>query len=312
MPRQTPGSATHGWTVPDNRSHDQVAGPARPRARDGSRAALRRFLRNRTAIAGGVVVLALALTATAAPVLAPEDPARQDYDAVLVSPGFDHPLGTDRLGRDTLSRLMYGARTSLAVGIFTQFIVVGIGIPVGAVAGMAAPRSGNLIMRMVDTVYAFPDLHFILLLRAVFGPGLLMMIVAIGLVSWPTVARLVRGQTLSLREREFVLAARGMGASGPHIALHHILPNALGPVIVAITFLIPRAIFAEAALSYIGIGVMPPTPSWGHMVQEGYSVIFVSYGQVLFPTIAIAAVVMAFTFLGEGLRDHLDPRSSLH
>ena len=163
-------------------------------------------------------------------------------------------------------------------------------------------------MRIVDVVYAFPDLLFIILLRAIFGGSLLMMITVIGLVSWPTVARLVRGQTLSLKEREFILAARQIGASGPRIVLHNLLPNTLSPVIVAIIFLIPRAIFAEAALSYIGIGVMPPTPSWGHMVQEGYSVIFVSYEQVLFPTIAIAMVVMVFTFLGDGLRDILDPR----
>ncbi|MBF8267143.1 MAG: PepT transporter family, permease [Dehalococcoidia bacterium] len=255
------------------------------------------------------MVLVMSLTAVAAPILAPEDPTRQNYDAVLAPLSLDHPLGTDRLGRDTLSRLMHGARTSLAVGVLTQLIVVAIGIPVGVIAGFTTPHGGNLIMRAVDVVYALPDLLFIILLRAIFGGNLFMMIMAIGLVSWPTVARLVRGQTLSLKEREFILAAREIGASEPRIILHHLLPNSLGPVIVAVTFLVPRAIFAEAALSYIGIGVMSPTPSWGSMVQEGYSVIFVSYEQVLFPTIAIAMVMMAFTFLGDGLRDLLDPRS---
>ena len=226
----------------------------------------------------------------------------------MASPSLDHPLGTDRLGRDTLSRLMHGARTSLSVGVLAQLIVLAIAIPIGLVAAYSSTRVDNLLMRGVDIVFAFPDILLIILLRAIFGGSLLMMILAFGLVSWPSIARLIRGQALSLKEREFIRAARVMGAGRLRIMFRHLLPHTLGPVIVAVTFLVPKAIFAEAALSYIGIGVTPPTPSWGSMVQEGYGVIFVAYEPVLFPTIAIALAVMAFTFLGDGLRDLLDPR----
>ncbi len=271
--------------------------------------ALHRFLRNKPAVAGAVIVVLLGLGAVVAPILPLPDPAKQDYDAILASPGLDHPLGTDRLGRDTLSRLMHGARTSLAVGVIAQVIVVAIGIPVGAVAGLAGRRLDNLLMRSVDIVYAFPDLLLMILLMAIFGGSVPMMFLAIGLASWPTIARLIRGQALSIRERDFVMAATAMGAGGRHIMVQHILPNSLGPVVVAVTFLVPRAIFAEAALSYIGIGVTPPTASWGTMVFEGYGVIFAAYEQVLFPAVAIAVLMLAFTFLGDGLRDLLDPRS---
>ncbi len=272
-------------------------------------ARLRRLLANRPAVFGGIVVLLLSLAAIGAPLLAPDDPVRQDYDAVLASPGLDHPLGTDRLGRDTLSRLIYGARTSLSVGVLAQVIVLAIGVPVGIIAGYAGARADNLLMRGVDIAYAFPDLLLIILLRAILGGSVFMMVVAVGLASWPSVARLIRGQVLSLKEREFVVATRAVGAGGGRIILRHLLPNTVGPMIVLVVFLVPKAIFAEAALSYIGIGVSPPTPSWGSMVQEGYGVVFGAYEQVLFPSIAIALVMLAFTFLGDGLRDLLDPRA---
>ncbi len=269
---------------------------------------LRRFLRNKPAVVGAVMIVLMGLAAGLAPVLGLEDPTRQDYDAILASPGLDHPLGTDRLGRDTMSRLIHGARTSMAVAVLTPVVVLIIGVIVGVVAGMATARVDNLIMRGVDIVYAFPDLLLIILLRAVFGGSFFMMFLAIGLASWPTVARLVRGQTLSLREREFMLSARAAGAAGPHVVLRHVLPNAMGPVIVAVTFMVPRVIFAEVALSYIGIGISPPTPSWGSMMLEGYGVIFAAYEQILFPTAAIALLMLSFTFLGDGLRDLMDPR----
>ena len=290
-----------GWQAP--------AGFYRP-ARKPRGARLRSLLANRPAVFGGIVVLLLGLTAIGAPLFAPDDPVRQDYDAILASPGLDHPLGTDRLGRDTLSRLIYGARTSLSVGVLAQVIVLAIGVPVGVIAGYAGARVDNLLMRGVDIAYAFPDLLLIILLRAILGGSIYMMVLAVGLASWPSVARLIRGQFLSLKEREFVLASRAVGAGGRYIVLRHLLPNTLGPMIVLVVFLVPKAIFAEAALSYIGIGVTPPTPSWGSMVQEGYGVVFGAYEQVLFPSIAIALVMMAFTFLGDGLRDFFDPRAS--
>ncbi len=212
------------------------------------------------------------------------------------------------LGRDMLSRLIFGARTSISVGMFTQLVVLAIGLPLGAAAGYLSSRWDNALMRFTDVMYAFPDLLLIILLRAILGGSIYMVFLAIGLVAWVNVARLVRGQVLSLKSSEYVTAARSLGASGPYILARHILPNALGPVIVAVTFLIPRAIFAEAALSYIGIGVKPPTPSWGSMIQDGFTVIFANPHLVLFPAIAIGVVMMAFTFLGDGLRDALDPR----
>ena len=256
------------------------------------------------------MVVIIAVAALVAPVLPLNDPEKQDFAAPSMSPSSEHPLGTDRLRRDTLSRLIHGARTSLAVGVLAQIIVLGIGVPIGIIASFSGSGVDNLLMRGVDIVYAFPDLLLIILIRAVFGGNLYMMILAIGLGSWPTIARLMRGQALSIKEREFVLAARSTGAGSGRIIVRHVLPNAVGPVVVASAFLIPRAIFAEAALSYIGIGVSPTTPSWGAMVNEGYKVIFAAHEQVLFPAVAIGILTMSFTFLGDGLRNLLDPRST--
>ncbi len=196
------------------------------------------------------------------------------------------------------------------MGVLSQVLVLVFGLTIGTVAALGGRLLGNLLMRLTDIAYAFPDLLFILLLRAVFGGGLFMIILAIALVQWTTIARLVRGQLLSLKERDFALAARALGASEARIALRHLLPNTLGPVIVALTFGVPQAIFAEAALSFIGIGVAPPLPSWGSMIQDGYQAIFAYPHLVLSPALAIAAVMLAFTFLGDGLRDALDPRTS--
>ncbi|MGC1375659.1 MAG: ABC transporter permease [Anaerolineales bacterium] len=275
-----------------------------------------RLLRNKLAVVGGVVIILVALAAIFAKFYLKYDFATQDYNSILLPPSWAHPLGTDQLGRDTLARLIYGARTSLSVGIFTQFIVVLVGLPIGAFAGFLGGRVDNVLMRFVDVMYAFPDILLIVLLSQVlrgtsfakFGGGIFVIFLAIGLVSWVGISRLVRGQVLSLKQRDFVTAARALGGNSPYITARHILPNALGPVIVAVTFGIPRAIFAEAALSYIGIGVIPPTPSWGAMLSDGYTVMFASPGLVIFPAIAIAVLMLSFTFLGDGLRDALDPR----
>ena len=267
-----------------------------------------RLRRNRLAITGGVIILLIALTTIVYPLFSKYDFASQDLNAVLQGPTHTHLLGTDELGRDVLTRLIYGARTSLMVGIFTQIIVVCIGITLGAISGAAGGRVDNLIMRFVDVIYAFPDLLLIILLRSILGGSIYMIFLAIGLVNWVGVARLVRGQTLALKQRDFVTAARVFGGFGSYITTRHLLPNSLGPVIVTVTFNIPRAIFTEAALSYIGIGVKPPTPSWGAMIRDGYNVIFAAPHLVLFPAIAIGILMLSFTFLGDGLRDALDPR----
>jgi oligopeptide transport system permease protein len=267
-----------------------------------------RLRRNRLAITGGVIILVIALTAIIYPFFSKYDFASQDLNAVLQGPNHTHLLGTDELGRDVLTRLIYGARTSLMVGIFTQIIVICIGITLGAVSGAAGGKVDNLLMRFVDVIYAFPDLLLIILLRSILGGSIYMIFLAIGLVNWVGVARLVRGQTLALKQRDFVTAARVFGGFGSYITTRHLLPNSLGPVIVTVTFNIPRAIFTEAALSYIGIGVKPPTPSWGAMIRDGYNVIFAAPHLVLFPAIAIGILMLSFTFLGDGLRDALDPR----
>jgi oligopeptide transport system permease protein len=264
-----------------------------------------RLRRNRLAVTGGVIILLITLLAIIYPFFSKYDFASQDLNAILQGPSSEHLLGTDELGRDVMTRLIYGARTSLMVGIFTQIIVLAIGLPLGAISGAAGGKTDNFIMRFVDVIYAFPDLLLIILLRSILGGSIYMIFLAIGLVNWVGVARLVRGQTLSLKQRDFVTAARVFGASSGYITTRHLLPNSLGPVIVTITFNIPRAIFTEAALSYIGIGVQPPTPSWGAMIRN---VIFAAPHLVLFPAIAIGILMLSFTFLGDGLRDALDPR----
>lgn len=274
--------------------------------------AWRRLLKNRLAVVGLVVVVAMGLLAISAAWVAPYDPIKQNYDALNEGSSQAHWFGTDRLGRDQLSRLIFGARTSMVVGLFTQLIIVAIGLPIGIVAAFAGGRIDNLLMRFTDIMYAFPDLLLIILLRSALSGtpiagSIYIIFLAIGLASWVGVARLMRGQILSLKERDFVLAARALGASSGRTMLTHLLPNALAPVVVSVTFGIPRAIFAEAALSYIGIGIAPPEPSWGTMIQDGYQAIFAYPHMVLFPGLAIALLMMAFTFLGDGLRDAIDP-----
>ncbi len=236
--------------------------------------AIIRLRRNHLAVTGAIVILLIALGAIVIPYFSPYEYDAQDLTAVMESPGTRHLLGTDALGRDSFTRLIYGARTSLSVGIFSQFIIIIIGIPIGAIAGAFGGKTDNFLMRFVDVIYAFPDILLILLLRSILGGSIYMIFLVIGLVSWPGIARLVRGQILSLKERDFLTAARAFGANNKYRIMRHLIPNSLGPIIVLITFSIPRAIFMEAALSYIGIGVQPPTPSWGTMINDGYNVIF--------------------------------------
>ena len=228
-----------------------------------------------------------------------------------------HILGTDQLGQDMLSRLLDGARISLTVAIVVQFVVIGIGVPIGAIAGWySGSRIDNGLMRFTDVMYAFPDLLLIILFSVAFREtafgqalnGLLLVFVAIGLVSWVTVARLVRGQFLSLKETEFVEAAQAIGVSDRNIIMKHLLPNGISPIIVAITLGIPAAILAEAALAYIGVGVQPPRASWGSLIAAGQPFIR-SYPHLTYmPGILIALALISFTFLGDGLRDALDPK----
>ena len=291
--------------------------------------AFRRLLRNRLAIVGGILVIFLLFVAVFGGFITPWEYFNQDLASVVANrnrpllpmqriEGLDsvHALGTDELGRDLLSRLMDGARISMSVALVVQAVVLLIGIPVGAAAAWFGGRIDSILMRITDIVYAYPDLLFIILLGVAFREtffgramdGLLLVFVAIGLTSWVTMARLVRGQLLSLKETEFVEAARAIGVSDRRIVTRHLLPNALGPIIVAVTLGIPAAILAEATLAFIGIGVQAPRASWGSLVADGQSYIRSFPHLVLFPAIAIAVALISFTFLGDGLRDALDPK----
>jgi oligopeptide transport system permease protein len=297
---------------------------ARPRASVGLWGdAWGRLRKNRLALLGLVLVLMLLFLGVFGPMLAPYDYAAQDLTAVFAAgggplpPGHPtHVLGTDQLGRDLLSRLLDGARISVSVAFVVQLVILMIGVPIGALAGWFGGRLDNMLMRFTDIIYAFPDLLFIIILTVVFREtffgramdGLLIVFVAIGLTSWVTVARLVRGQLLALKETEFVEAARAIGVSDRKIVTRHLLPNGIGPIIVAVTLGIPGAILAEATLAYIGIGVQPPRASWGSLINEGYKYIRSEEHLVLFPAIAIALALISFTFLGDGLRDALDPK----
>jgi oligopeptide transport system permease protein len=287
------------------------------------RDAFGRLLKNRLAVVGLVMVILFLFLGVFGPMLAPWPYQVQDLAAVQANgnqplpPGSpNHILGTDKLGRDLLSRLLDGARISVSVAIVVQIVILSIGVPIGAIAGWFGGRLDNLLMRLTDVIYAFPDLLFIILLSVAFREsafgqaldGLLLVFVAIGITSWVTVARLVRGQLLALKETEFVEAAKAIGVSDRNIVTRHLLPNGMGPIIVAITLGIPGAILAEATLAYIGVGVQPPRASWGSLIAEGQKFIRSEPHLVVFPAIAIAAALISFTFLGDGLRDALDPK----
>ena len=272
--------------------------------------ALRRFSRNRIAMLGLGFVLLVAVLALLAPVIDRYDPSFQQYSAINQGPSWDHWFGTDALGRDQWSRVVHGARISLGVGLLTTVVALSIGLTVGLAAALGGRSVDNVVMRGTDVAYAFPELLMLILVISVLGSSFVMMVIAIGIVSWPTLARLVRGQSLSLQERDFVLAARATGAGRLHVATTHLLPNTLGTVMVAAVFAIPLAIFAEAALAFIGLGIPPPAASWGRLVADGYVGVRSSPHLVLFPTLAIALTMLSFTFIGDGLRDALDPRAS--
>ena len=275
--------------------------------------AWQRFRRNRLAVLGGALVLVLILIAFLSPLLVQLhiliDPIKQDVANIEALPGSPgHILGSDQLGRDTLSRLMFGSRISMSVGILVQGIILPIGLAIGLWAGYAGGWIDNLLMRFTDIWYAFPDLLFVLVLVSVFGPSLLSIFGAIALVNWVGLARLVRGQVLSIKEKEFIEAARSSGSPPLKLIVKHLLPNSLGPIIVTLTFGIPQAIFLEAALSFLGVGIQPPTATWGQMVFDGYEAIYANPSSVVFPALAIGFTLLAFSFMGDGLRDALDPR----
>ena len=269
--------------------------------------AYRRLLRNKLAVCGGAMVLCIVFMAVFAHILAPYPYAKTSFSHGYEFPNPMFRLGTDPLGRDLLSRLIYGARVSMAVGLGSQIIVVLIGVPIGALAGYYGGRLDQYLMRLVDVIYAFPTLLFVILIMSALGAGLFNIFLAIGLTGWVTLCRLTRGQFLALREKEFVSSAEALGAKPSRILLRYLLPNALGPIIVAVTFGVPRAIFTEAALSFIGVGINPPTPSWGGMLGEYQQYLRSYWYMATFPAIAIGLTMLSFSFLGDGIRDAFDP-----
>jgi ABC-type dipeptide/oligopeptide/nickel transport system permease subunit len=271
---------------------------------------LKRLLRDWEIVLGGAVVAALALAALFAPLLAPYHYAAQDLRLGFQNapPSSQHLLGTDDLGRDIFSRLLYGARVSLAIAAGVQLVDLVVGAGLGLASGYYGGRLDQAIMRVTDVMFAFPDLLLAILIMAIAPPSLLNVFIALGAVSWPTMARLVRGQAMALREQEFVEAAKALGAGGARIVFKHLLPNLMGPAIVAMSTGMAAIILAEATLSFLGIGVQPPYPSWGSMINAGMGT-FRSYPlQVLFPALTLASTVLAFNLLADGLRDRLDPR----
>lgn len=271
--------------------------------------AIRRFFHNRLAVFGLVIVVTLLIMAIFAGVLAPHPYDKVYLDRVLLFP-FEHPahpLGTDEVGRDYLSRLIYGARTSIVVGIAVMAIAVIIGVPLGGLAGYMGGRTDFMISRFIDIMTAFPGLMFAILVISVWGGGLYKVIFALSITSWIGIARLTRGQLISLREKEYVEAARSMGVRRNQIIFRHLMPNAMTPILVAVSFGIPAAIFAEAGLSFLGIGINDPIASWGKMVGVSNAYVRVYWHLALFPTIAVALTMLGFTFVGDGLRDALDP-----
>jgi ABC-type dipeptide/oligopeptide/nickel transport system permease subunit len=270
--------------------------------------AWRRLLQNRLAVAGGLAILLLVLIATFADLLAPHPYTRANFGRAYEFPSAEFPLGTDQLGRDVLSRMIYGARVSMLVGLGAQIIVVLIGVPIGALSGYFGGRVDLLLTRFVDVMYAFPRLLFVILVMSMLGAGLANIFIALGVTGWVGIARQTRAQVLALKEKEFVEGARALGGGWFRLLARHLLPNALSPIIVAVTFGIPEAIFTEAALSFIGVGINPPTPSWGQMVGENQQYLRSYWHLSVFPSIAIATTMLAFTFFGDGLRDVLDPK----
>jgi peptide/nickel transport system permease protein len=272
------------------------------------RAFWRTFARNQLAVFGGIVVAGLVLLAMFAPVLAPWDPHRPDTKKVLDPPSRSHWLGTDQLGRDVLSRVLYGSRVSLAVGVVSVGIATMIGILLGAAAGYHGGGVDATIMRLVDLMLVFPRFFLLLAVLAFLQPSIWTIMAVIGLTGWMGVARLVRAEFLTLREREFVIWSESIGASAMRIVFRHILPNAMAPVLVAMTLGIPAAILTESGLSFLGLGVQPPYATWGNILNDGKDSIEIAWWMTLYPGLAILVTVLSYNLLGEGIRDALDPR----
>jgi ABC-type dipeptide/oligopeptide/nickel transport system permease subunit len=260
-------------------------------------------------VAGAVIIFLFLMVALAAPVLAPYAPyGEMTIEESLLPPGRQHLLGTDSLGRDVLSRIIYGARVSLAVGVVVELISLGVGVPLGLIAGYFGGVADDMISGLMNLLFAFPGLLLAIAIMAVLGPSLFNVFLALGLVGWPPVARVVRGETLAYKEREFVEASKAAGGSSLRVLVRHILPNCTGPLIVLATLGAADAILSEASLSFLGLGVQPPIPSWGAMLSRGRDYIYTAPWLTVSPGIAIFVTILGLNLFGDALRDALDPR----
>lgn len=293
-----PGSPDAAWVAEESIA---TAAPWRDFAR--------RFLANRSAMTGFVIILFLSIVAVLASELAPHPYAQQDLMNSLNPPlTEDYLLGTDMFGRDILSRLIWGARVSLEVGLIVTIVSMAIGITIGCAAGYFGGRVDLVLSNLINLVWGFPLILVALLFVTVVGSGLFSVVTATGLVIWAGFARIVRGEVLALRQREFVIAAQALGRGNLWIIFRHILPNIIGPVLVIASFTMAVAVIIETSLSFLGLGAQPPTPSWGSMLNEGRAVMYRAWWLATFPGLAIAILVLGFNLLGDGLRDVLDPR----
>ncbi|MDP3791472.1 MAG: ABC transporter permease [Candidatus Omnitrophota bacterium] len=269
---------------------------------------MRDFINNKLAVVAAAFILLMVVSALFAPFIANHSPTVVDSKSVLTAPSKEHIFGTDRLGRDIFSRIVYGSRISLSIGFVAVGIAVLIGMVFGAVAGYYGGKLDNILMRLVDLMLCFPTIFLILAVIALLEPSIFNIMVIIGATGWMGVARLVRAQVLTLKERDFVSAAKVMGANDTWIIFKHLIPNAIGPVLVSATLGVGGAILIESALSFLGIGVQPPTPSWGNILMDGRSTLGVAWWLTVFPGLFILFTVLSYNILGEALRDHLEPR----
>jgi len=294
-----------GLSPPATVAQPESAGPARSLWSD----AWRRLRRNRAAVASGAFLFFMCTFAALAPwIPLVQDPTAQNLALGAVPPSWAHWFGTDDLGRDLFARVMFGGRISMLVGLVGTLVSLVVGVTWGAIAGYAGGRTDETMMRVVDVLYSLPYLFLVIVLLVFFSRSLLMLFVALGLVQWLTMARIVRGQVLSLKSQVFVEAARALGAGDAAILGRHIVPNTLGPVIVYATLTIPAVVLQEAFLSFLGLGVQPPDASWGTLVADGARVLALFPWMVVFPGLALSLTLLAFNFLGDGLRDALDPQ----
>lgn len=268
----------------------------------------RQYIKNKLAIVGAIVIIVLSLSAIFSPVLSKYDPNEINLNEIYKPPSWDHPFGTDMNGRDVFARVLYGARISMSVGFISSGLAGLIGVLIGAFAGFFGGKIDNMLMRFVDLILCIPSFFLLLMVIAMLEPNIYNVMIVIAITSWPGLARMVRAEVLSIRERDYVQAAIALGICRWRIIWRHIIPNVMAPVFVAVTLGVAAAILIESGLSFLGLGVQPPTPSWGNILAQGRSVMQFAWWMTLFPGLAIFVTVLGYNLVGEGLRDALDPR----